>query len=292
MALLLSQRYKRYVGHDGRIKRETTLNTLVLVTSFLMVVTSLLLVYPRENLTQRLFQANIQDLLTLVYVENLMRFEPNNASLKLLYLKTKLAKLTWDQLQELAQSIWVYGSLEQQQEVVMLLLVKLESLPNALVTKQAEVWRLLQLALSFTWQMRDYEKLIQVSLFANNAELTQQLLDRWLEQRPDNPIELLEAVAKYALAQGNYQFSAQLYFDARYASDDAQYQAYALIQGISILLAGNMQKEALIAAKEHVGELIQDLTVLRYLIYTAQAAGDVRLASVYSRRLVGLSREP
>lgn len=291
MAQLLSQRYKRYVGHDGRIQRETVLNPLVLITSLFIVLMSLALVYPKESLTQRLFQANIQDALTLAYVENLIRFEPNNMALRLLYLKEKLPGSTWNQLIELAQPILLHGDLGHKKEVIMLLLTKLETLSEPQVTKQAEMLLLLRLALSFTWQISDYEKLIQLSLSAHNIDLTQQLLVRWLQQQPDNPVELLESVAKYALAQGHYQLSAQLFFDLRYMSDDVEYQAYALIQGISILLAGNMQKQAMMAAKEHSGELIQNLTVLRYLIYAAQAAGDTKVASEYARLLVGLSRE-
>lgn len=292
MAALLSQRYKRYVGHDGRIKRDEAFNGMALVVALVAVMMSLVLVYPKESLLKRVFQANIQDSLTQVYVENLIRFDPSNWSLKLIYIKTIEPKLTWSQLFDLTKPILAQGDEQQQKEAIQLLLSKLSRSADSDVDHASQLWPILALALSLSWTAADYQQLIELSLILNNDDITKQLISRLVQQQPDQLTDILKELAATALARGHYFISAQLLFQLRQLDEQVELQREALMQGLAILMAGNLHAQALVALNEQVGALENDVVVLRYLIYVAQASGNPKLAASYAKRLVGLTHEP
>ncbi len=99
-------------------------------------------------------------------------------------------------------------------------------------------------------------------------------------------------MAATALARGHYFISAQLLFQVRQLDEQVELQREALMQGLAILMAGNLHAQALVALNEQVGALENDVVVLRYLIYVAQASGNPKLAASYAKRLVGLTHEP
>nr|MCH9742055.1 hypothetical protein [Pseudomonadota bacterium] len=120
-------------------------------------------------------------------------------------------------------------------------------------------------------------------------EIAQRIIPIWLNAQPINPIVFLEEAAKQALGLGYYQQSAMLYFQIQAIANTLDQQKSAFMQAIAILVAGGFHQEALTAIDAHVGNLLTDEDVLRYLIKVAQAAGQPKRASLYARLLLNMS---
>ncbi|MCI4410874.1 MAG: hypothetical protein JHC38_04285 [Thiotrichales bacterium] len=286
---MLPPRSRRYVGHDGRIPRELTLSPITLIFGLVLLLGVLVLVFPKESLLTRIFQADLNDSLTRTYLENLVRLEPNNVALKGLYLKSRLPYLSWQQLVEETTPIIEHGSHEEKQLIVPILLKKLAQEQNKSQTLLQTQRRLLLFAFEPGWQADTLEAMLTQALALHEQEIAQRIIPIWLNAQPTNPTVFLEKEAKQALGLGYYQQSAMLYFQIQAISHDQNQQKSAFMQAIAILVAGGFHQEALTAIDAHVGNLLTDEDVLRYLIKVAQAAGQPKRASLYARLLLNMS---
>ncbi|MDE2089630.1 MAG: hypothetical protein KGJ12_06390 [Gammaproteobacteria bacterium] len=94
--------------------------------------------------------------------------------------------------------------------------------------------------------------------------------------------------AATALSLGRYQESARLYFAAQAAAKDPSARREYLLAAAHALQSGNRPKQALAAAKTHLGTLGNDPEVLRFMVNLALAANVPRDAAFFSRRLLGI----
>jgi len=88
------------------------------------------------------------------------------------------------------------------------------------------------------------------------------------------------------LGQGRHALAASYYLQARERADSLD-QARRLFQkGIQTYMQASLFAQAMQAAQQHLGDLVNDLPTLRYLARTALAAGQPTLATSYARQLV------
>jgi len=94
--------------------------------------------------------------------------------------------------------------------------------------------------------------------------------------------------AKLALGQGNYLGAATFYFRAMKTAKDLDTRRTLFIKGLKTLQAGNLLDQAMISARRHRGDLVNDRATLLFLIRLSLAAGRPDLAQIYSRMALSL----
>lgn len=292
MPNMLPPRSRRYVGHDGRIPREQALSPITLIFGLVLLLGVLLIVFPKDSLLTRIFQANLNDALTRSYLENLVRVEPNNTALKGLYLKSRLPYLSWQQLVDETAPIIEHGTHEEKQLIVPILLKKLAQEQNKSQTLLQVQRRLLLFAFEPGWHVETLEAMLTQALALHEKEIAQRIIPIWLHEQPTDPTVFLENQAKQALGLGDYQESAMLYFQIQSISNTLAQRKLAFMQAISILISGGLHQDALAEIDNHLGELDTDEEVLRYLINVAQAAGQPKRAAHYARLLLQMPAVP
>lgn len=102
----------------------------------------------------------------------------------------------------------------------------------------------------------------------------------------EEPIKTLEQYGKKWLGQGDYEVAAQYFLMARDQTADPDEARRLFQRGIGSLMAASRFKQAMQASDTHLGNLSGDAATLRYLVRTAQAAGEPVRAADYAHRLV------
>jgi hypothetical protein len=283
---MLPPRSKRYVGHDGRIPREQTLSFLELSVGLTILIALLILVFPRDGILQRVFQENVNDPLTVAYVINLLKIDPDNPQLKGLYFKQRLTVLSWQQLRDETQQLLVSGSKEERHMVASLLLAKIGQESNKTEEMQQLVRHLIAMGLEDGWQEKDLQLMIEQALVLSETEMAHKMLINWWQATPTAPWQWLDGLAAFELGQGRYAQSALISLVSRQFSDEPAAQKRYFIQGIKTLIAGGLYQDAMDAADFYVGGLVADEQVLRKLIEVAQASGQPKRAVMYIKLLL------
>jgi hypothetical protein len=283
---MLPPRSKRYVGHDGRIPREKTLSFVELTVGLTILIALLILVFPRDGILQRVFQANVNDPLTVAYVINLLKIDADNPQLKGLYLKQRLPSLSWQQLRDETQQMLTEGSPEERHMVATLLLTKLGQIQNKTEEMQQLVRRLIQMGLEDGWQEKDLQLMIEQALVLSETEMAHKMLLSWWRASPTEPWQWLDGLAAFELGQGRYAQSALVSLVSRQFSDEPAAQKQYFLQGMKTLIAGGLYQDAMNAADVYVGDLVSDEQVLRRLIEIAQASGQPKRANMYVKLLL------
>jgi len=286
---MLPERSKRYASPDGEVSRLTLASAWQLVLMALLVLTLLVLIFPHKALVDSLYQHQQLDELTLSYVQNLYRTEPDNADVALLLARTQRDALKLPQLQDTLWRLVQHGSPRQQREARQLLrstyTQKLAQAPGQDQRAEArdQLLELLRLVSRDVLSSTEAQALAELAFDLNQPELG--LL--FFEQLPlEQTAARWEQIGDLTLGRGQYILAAKYFMKARERAD-TQVQARRLFQkGIRTLMQASLFGPALQAAQQHVGDLAQDRETLRFLVRTAQAAGQPALAARYARQLV------
>ncbi|HYC46732.1 MAG TPA: tetratricopeptide repeat protein [Burkholderiales bacterium] len=99
----------------------------------------------------------------------------------------------------------------------------------------------------------------------------------------------VDEAGKQVLSDGEYLTAAELYFAAQQRAASLDDRRHYFRQAIASYHAGNMTREALLAADAHMGALANDDQTLKYMIKLARAANDMKRAQLYAKRLLRMS---
>ena len=294
---MLPDRSKRFaLTEDGGLPRLKLTENWQLLLIALIMLGLFVVIFPRQALVQKLYTERKFDELTLFYIDNLRRTEPDNPDIAILLARAREQQLDVASAERLLLPVMAQGSEVQRRESrhvliehygqalhktqdatalqglrgklrAMLAVLPQEPLPPAesrFLARAAFQVEQPRLALSF----------LQRGLAGNNASA------------PGEVAGLLAEQARLALGQGRYELAAECFLLARQQSSNRDEARELFRQGIAALMANSQYDQALQAADQHLGDLAADPVTLRYLMRAALSAGVPQRAADYARRLV------
>lgn len=323
---MLPARWKRYVGHDGRIPRLKTLTWPELLVGVLMMTLLLALMFPRDDLIVRITQADLNDQLTQAYLANLAKAERHNTQVQVLYLRTLLASMDDDDLMrkglalvqkqaavvqgelmpfflqrveslpldavlELAPLVLETTSQDTRQHFAEHLLLRLHFYPVHDVQRQQWIDRLLSWPEDTPWSETAQMLLVMESFRQKQVSAAFDRLNIWWQKQPMDAASRAEQLSRLLLGYGEYLMAAQVRFWLQQRLTDVHAQKQQYLLALDDLMAGNLYEQIMPLAGQHLGALGEDVQVLRQLVQLAQATGQSALAGRYARQLLEMGRD-
>lgn len=282
-------------------ERERLLPPALVLTFTGMVAIGLALMFPRETLRERLLgQGRTVDGLTVAYLEAWSRVAPDDESF----------------MGVLAEQYALTGRLEDAEAMLarmqavqtargldlspMILRTRIDiaqqrayaALPDTPERQRylAQVTALLDEAAGRRWTVAELEALAVQARQVNAQRAATRLYQQLAKADPAHTDFWNRQLASIALAGGNYRDAARALFEGQQRAASVAEQRDLFLKGLQTLQSGNLLDEALAAAEEHGGRLLEDPEVLRYLTKLAMAANHPEQASRYVQRLLKMSR--
>lgn len=286
---MLPDRSKRYAGHDGEIPRLVLTGLWQLILIALLVLTLLVVIFPHRRLVDTLYEQQSLDALTLSYIQNLYRTEPNNADVALLLAHSQGGALDLPSLEGNLLKLVAQGTPRQQQEATLILFDAYNQRLAAARNENERVDMRPRL-IALLKQARDH-RLPEAMAQAFGAKAFELDLPKlgltYLQQiKRSQPQQALEKYGDQALGRGQYAVAASYFLMARDGAGPIGDAQRLFQKGIQAYMANGLFKQAMQAAREHLGDLASDPPTLRFLARSALAAGEPVLAAEYARQLV------
>ncbi|MBK7050191.1 MAG: hypothetical protein KBF98_05195 [Rhodoferax sp.] len=286
---MLPERSKRYAGIDGEIPRLILASNWQLALVALLVLALLFLIFPRQTLVQKLYEQESLDELTQSYIQNLYRADRKNADIGILLTRAQQDSLDIKTLEDrLLASVDADDTRQRTNSRIMLA----RAYEKALTGNPGEPERQrLTAQLTAILEKVSVEPIsASMSRFFAGAAFDLRLPHLGLvflaQVGDEEPIKTLEQYGKKWLGQGDYEVAAQYFLMARDQTADPDEARRLFQRGIGSLMAASRFKQAMQASDTHLGNLSGDAATLRYLVRTAQAAGEPVRAADYAHRLV------
>jgi polysaccharide biosynthesis protein PelB len=286
---MLPDRSKRYAGVDGEIARLHLAANWQLVLVALLVLALLAAVFPRKALIEKLYQQQSLDDLTLSYVQNLYRTNPNNPDATLLLAKTRPDLIDVPTLESVISDLLESNDVRQRNEARTILLKAYRSRLDKPIDKTEEIRISAQLVRLLHSAQQDDLPVSLVRRFAEEAfKLDQPDLGVALFKRLniDVSADELAHFGDLALGRGQHSLAAKYYFMARDKAESVPDARRYFQAGVKTLMAASQYAQAMETAKIKIGDLANDQQTLRFMLRTALAAGDPMAAAGYARKLV------
>jgi hypothetical protein len=286
---MLPARSKRYASADGEIPRQVLTGPWQLILIAVLVLTLLVVIFPHRRLVETLYEQKNLDELTLSYIQNLYRVEPNNADVALLLAHSQGGAVNLSAFEANLLLLVEQGTPRQQQEAMQILFDAYDK-RLALANKDNEP-RNVRSRLIALLQKASHQHLSEsmAQTFAGKSfELNLPELGlAYLQQvHQSKPLQVLEAFGDQALARGDYAVAASYFLMARDGTNSVVEARRLFQKGVQTYMADSQFKPAMRAAQDHLGDLATDLPTLRFLARSAAAAGESALAAEYARQLV------
>lgn len=288
---MLPDRSKRAAGIDGEIPRLQLTSNWQLLTIALIMGGLLVMIFPHQALVEKLYGQERLDELTLSYIENLYRTDPQNADLAILLVRARHRRMELDTAERMLWPVIIGGTLYQRTEARLNLLTAYEStLERTPPGRSAsDIENRAKLLFESTSREEHLPPRL-ASVFARSAfrlNLPEEGA-RYLQLSGEGEsLETLERLANQMLGQGKFSLAADYFLLARHearAYADARRLFHA---GIAALMADSQYQLAMQSAEKHLGDLENDPETLRYLARSALAAGAPGRAALYAQRLIG-----
>ncbi len=249
-----------------------------------LVAAALLTLYPQRELLERILQARRDDPLTLQYLVNLHREDPDNAETTLLLAGARIAQA------QVADAVRLLVPLESHPDASIrrrALLMHAESLPAGPARAA-----LLAPRLGEPWTRDELRLIARYARVSGDPVLRRAVFERVAAYEHDP--EWFAQAAREALGEGDYRFSAELSFRARKLAVTRPLARQYFLAGVGTLQAGNLLAEAIAAAEANIGDLANDEATILAMARLGLAAGRPDVAERWMKRLLwpGTSREP
>jgi hypothetical protein len=286
---MLPDRSKRHAGIDGEVDRLQLASNWQLLLVALLMLGLFRVIFPDKTLVATLYNHQQLDALSLSYIENLRRAEPDNADLTILLGRVQRDQLDIVNLDYLLQPVIRTGNPRQRFEAQALLLGAYDRL---LHTEMADTERQRH-ERAVTALLEDTNRDgIPAALAADCAAMAFKLEHIALGTAFLNrvaPTQTAIALANYggeALALGRYSLASEYYLLARQQAKTLDAQRDYFHRGIATLMSASRFEQAMQSAERDLGNLADDPETLRYLAQAALAAGYPARAARYAQWLV------
>ena len=263
-----------------------------------MVGGGLWLLYPRQDLERRLAETT-DSALSIAYLNNLLRSDPDNPQLRLLLAQRQIAQGDIFDARATLQpaldspnpalhrdALWALWQLSYTEW--------LRTPETEAVRREAMREELRQQLRALTLEQWPAERQVELARLASqlNEPAVGIALNRKLAEAEPDPrkaAQLYERAAKEALAQSDYVSCAELYMLARKTTPDTQQAKAYYRAGVTALQSGNQPLAALQLAERELGNFADDPQILYMLTNLARAAGRPDAADRFVRKLLKLS---
>lgn len=263
-----------------------------------LIVFALVLIYPQQNLIQRVVKAPESEL-SSAYVTNLLRTDPDNPRLRLLLATQALDHGNFADLRETLQptldsddpalrreALWLLWqvSVHEFKSLAMQNIAKPQAVRDQLGRQLAEL-------AGEDWPV---ERKIDIAdhAFDFGQPGIAVALYRQVAERSGTPEKAADWYAKggaAALARSFYRNSAELYLLARRHTTSPEQAKTYFLTALRTLQSGNLMAEAVSTAEREIGPLADDHDTLFFVTQLARAAGKPEIADRYVRKLLRLS---
>jgi hypothetical protein len=283
---MLPDRSKRYAGVDGDIPRLVLAANWQLTLIALLVLALLAVIFPRKALVEKLYKQETLDELTLSYIQNLYRADTKNADVALLLARSQQDVMDVDTLESILLNLATEGDTRQRIEARTMLL---EAYNRALERSPKNVK--LSAHLIDLMQKAQQDELPEhlAREFASRAfelNLPQLGLVFFKKVNAGQPAVVLEKYGSLALGEGHHAVAASYFLLARDSVTSLDESRRLFEMGINTYMSASLFQQAMLAARQYLGNLADDPPTLRLLSHAALAAGDTAQAADYARKLV------
>lgn len=261
-----------------------------------MACGGLWLMYPRQDLEQRLIKSGESELST-AYLHNLLRSDPDNPRLRLLLAQRQISHgdtasahatlrpaLNSSDEALRKEALWARSELLQHEY--------LHAPPHSPDQRQAAYQALREHTRMLAQQSWPLERQMQLAALASQLGETDISLALNRQEAPADPREaalFYERSAEEALGRGDYAGCAHLYLSARASTPEPEQAKAYYNAAVTALRSGNQPQAALALAERELGPLADDPQTLFMLTQLARAAGRPDIAEHYVRRLLHIS---
>ena len=262
-----------------------------------MALLVLLLLYPRLDLERRLSHTP-DTALSVAYLDNLLRSDPNNPQLRLLLAQRQVLLGDSAKAMETLKPALESPSPEIQQNAQWVIweIAELEfsRIPKNDASRPSRLQALkqqLQRMAGLKWEAERISQLAASAFKYDFFALGHQLYKQFSQVigDPQQAIQVYDKAASKALASGNYRNSSELYMLARHSANDPLLARRYFHIAIKTLQSGNQPGTALELAERELGDLANDQETLILITNLARAAGRPDRADYYARQLLRLS---
>ena len=257
---------------------------------------TLVLIFPGRGLLTTTTSQQQPDAVGLTYLDNMARREPQNPELRftLAQKQTELGKVAEARaaLEPLYNSPDPAVRQRARLQDFKLQMQQMQAMPVGSAEREKETTRLreeLTAMSQYEWDVSGLLDLAEVSGTLGARKLRSDIYLRIAKS--DNKVARpwIDDAAQKALADGAYETAADIYFTAQSRATSPEDQRHYFMAGVKAYQAGNMPREALLAAERNAGSLINDDEMLHFMIGLARAANDMKRAQVYVKRLLRMS---
>lgn len=261
-----------------------------------LVLIPLVLIFPKQSLLREVSQQRLGDPLTVNYLDNLLRAEPGNLELRLLLAEHKthlgdladVAELIRPAL-ESNDPVWQANGLLAEYKLVLAQMADTERNSRqyrALLERSAKLFRKLS---HKPWSLPTLVYLAGQADRLHEHGVSALLYRAIEEVSATKSVQWLAETAAQALAKGEHELAAHLYFLARHRAYSISGQREYLLSGLRALMAARLYGKAMQAMDQHLGALVEDDETLYQMVQLARAANDPGRAIRYTKRLLHLS---
>src|SRR5688500_13384275 len=250
------------------------------------VAITLILIFPgRGILTRQTVEQARPDAVSLTYLANLARQEPNNPSIrfKLAEEQVKLGKIAEARaaLEPLYNSPDPAVRQRARLEDFKLQMQQMQAMPPGSKEREKQTERLRQELVAMTqyqWDTAGLTELADVAGQLGARKVRAEIYLRIVKTDDKVTREWIDQAAQKVLADGEYLTAAELHFAAMERSATMEDRRHHFTSAIRAFQAGNMGREALLAAETRLGPLANDEQTLLFMIKLARAANDLQRA--------------
>ncbi len=263
-----------------------------------MVLFVLVLLYPKRTLIEQLRDEPRNDPLSVSYLGNLLKSDPDNAELRLLLAERQFALKQHGAADvSLAPLLQAREASPLRRRAQLLALRLLEQYANAgppgsreALGRRAELRQALADKLDEAgWTAADLVRFARQSAGLNEPHLARRFYLR-LFDLPGQPgaseSAWFDDAVRNALGTQDYLGAAALHQRAMMDGSDAASRRAHLLQALRILQSGNLLDEALQVATTHAAAVGSDAELLMFLTRLALAANRPPAAEAYAKRLL------
>lgn len=282
-------------------ERERLLPPALLLTFTALVGVGLALIFPRENLRERLVgEDRSVDGLTVAYLEAWARVAPNDANFLSVLAEQYARSHRLDDAQEMLKRMSALNRPDMQGHILRTRIEIAQQLAYAAEQDSPEraerLTSMRELLAQATapnlmprWTLGELQTLATQSRQIGDVEAVVRLYRELGVRDPANADLYNQKLAEVALAGGDYRDAALALFEARARAKNLYEQRTLFLQALQALQSGNLLDEALAQAERHGGKLLDDPEVLRYLTKLALAANKPEIAAKYAERLLNVA---
>ncbi|MEX8494159.1 tetratricopeptide repeat protein, partial [Sphaerotilus sp.] len=295
----MEQKRSRLVAPDATGLRARILSTGGLLVVAAMVLVLLAMLYPRQQLIDRLRAEPRNDELSVSYLANLLSSEPDNDELRILLAERHFSLGQTDRTEATLEPMLrkAVASEDTRQRLYRLTYNLLEQRANAArpgspeaLALRAQLIEALQARLSMDWttpQLLEFARKATALEQLGLAQRFQALIH--FDSEGDQAPWFAEAVRTALWAQ-DYNGAATLHLRALEISPTLERKRMHLHEALRILQSGNLLDQALAVAEDNAEIVGNDRVLLDYLTRLSLAANRPVEAQGYAKRLLQMSQ--